>query len=67
MEVFELVPEEKSKINMIEDKKEICRVYSSSYNFDHEEFHYWRDVLKHHCSPLHECIKFWPKNPENYR
>ncbi|CAO2826578.1 unnamed protein product [Amaranthus hypochondriacus] len=67
MEVFELPPEEKSKINMIEDKKEICRIYSSSYNFHHEKFHYWRDVLKHHCSPLHECIKFWPKNPQNYR
>ncbi|XP_021770459.1 hyoscyamine 6-dioxygenase-like [Chenopodium quinoa] len=66
-EVFELPPEEKSKINMEEDLNQFCRIYSSSYNFNTEKFHYWRDVLKHHCSPLEECIKFWPQNPENYR
>ncbi|XP_021768612.1 hyoscyamine 6-dioxygenase-like [Chenopodium quinoa] len=66
-EVFDLPPEERSKINMKEDLKNICRIYSSSYNYDTEEFHFWRDILRHICSPLEECIKFWPQNPKNYR
>uniref|UniRef100_A0A803LFD0 Fe2OG dioxygenase domain-containing protein n=1 Tax=Chenopodium quinoa TaxID=63459 RepID=A0A803LFD0_CHEQI len=36
-EVFELPPEEKSKINMEEDLNQFCRIYSSSYNFNTEK------------------------------
>ncbi|XP_021841779.2 hyoscyamine 6-dioxygenase-like [Spinacia oleracea] len=66
-EVFDLPPEERSKINMKEDLNQVCRIYTSSYNYDSEEFHFWRDVLRHTCNPLVECIKFWPQKPENYR
>ncbi|KMT10349.1 hypothetical protein BVRB_5g120990 [Beta vulgaris subsp. vulgaris] len=66
-EVFNLAPEERSQINMKEDLNQVCRMYSSSLNYDNEEFHLWRDILRHSCNPLEECIKYWPQKPENYR
>jgi len=66
-EVFKLAPEEVSKINMEEDTDNICRIYTSSYNYEKEKIHYWRDALRHSCNPLAECMKYWPQKPENYR
>ncbi|XP_021756940.1 hyoscyamine 6-dioxygenase-like [Chenopodium quinoa] len=66
-EVFELPPQERSKINMKEDLINIYRIYSNSYNYDTEEFHFWRDVLRHNCNPLEESIRFRPQNLESCR
>ncbi|KAL9225386.1 hypothetical protein vseg_001319 [Gypsophila vaccaria] len=66
-EVFKLSPEEKAKINKEEDVNGVCKIYPSSYNFGREDYHYWRDVLRHICTPLDDTIKYWPENPPNYR
>ncbi|KAL1826007.1 hypothetical protein DCAR_0314210 [Daucus carota subsp. sativus] len=45
-----------------------CRLYTSTLNYDKEEFHYWRDNLTHRCHPLHEDhILSWPDKPATYR
>ncbi|GFP99597.1 hyoscyamine 6-dioxygenase [Phtheirospermum japonicum] len=44
-----------------------CRIYSSTMNYDNEEFHYWRDNFTHHCYPVEEQIELWPEKPTRYR
>ena len=45
-----------------------CRLYTSTLNYDKEEFHYWRDNLTHRCHPLLEDhILSWPDQPATYR
>ncbi|GAB2294154.1 hypothetical protein Dimus_036617 [Dionaea muscipula] len=65
-EFFDLPAEDKSSL-FSEDANEICRLYTSSYNYGKEEIHYWRDALKHSCTPLEECIQHWPQKPTRYR
>ncbi|CAO2826579.1 unnamed protein product [Amaranthus hypochondriacus] len=65
--IFDLPLEERFKINKKDDLNQVCRYYSSSVNYNTEEFHFWREILKHKCEPIKECIKYWPQNPKEYR
>ncbi|KAL8528058.1 hypothetical protein ACS0TY_005757 [Phlomoides rotata] len=47
-EFFKLPPEYKSTFYST-DTSEKCRIYSSTLNYDNEDFHYWRDNFTHHC------------------
>ncbi|XWS76272.1 hypothetical protein CRYUN_Cryun01aG0161100 [Craigia yunnanensis] len=49
------------------DPNRSCKLYTSSYAYPREDFHYWRDAMKHPCHPLEECIQFWPEKPTRYR
>ncbi|CAK9140632.1 unnamed protein product [Ilex paraguariensis] len=44
-----------------------CRLYTSTLNYDKEEFHYWRDNFTHRCHPVDDYIQFWPEKPSRYR
>ncbi|GAB4841710.1 hypothetical protein Ancab_022432 [Ancistrocladus abbreviatus] len=68
-EIFELPVEGKSTLLIKDDpNQDHCKLYTSSaHNYDREPVHYWRDVLKHTCSPLAECIQYWPEKPTRYR
>ncbi|GAB4841711.1 hypothetical protein Ancab_022433 [Ancistrocladus abbreviatus] len=65
-EFFQLPAEDKLSL-LSDDPNQNCRLYTSSYNYDKEQVHYWRDALKHSCSPLEECIQYWPEKPTRYR
>ncbi|XVF71987.1 hypothetical protein PTKIN_Ptkin12aG0084700 [Pterospermum kingtungense] len=65
-ELFEMPMEYKASLYS-EDPNKVCRLYTSNINYGGEKFHFWRDVLKHPCHPLEECIKFWPEKPTTYR
>ena len=65
--IFDLPLEERFKINKKDDLNQVCRYYSSSVNYNTEEFHFWREILKHKCEPMKECMKYWPENPKEYR
>ncbi|KAL8093012.1 hyoscyamine 6-dioxygenase-like [Apium graveolens] len=50
------------------DPTKNCRLYTSTLNYDKEEFHYWRDNLTHRCHPLpQDHIQSWPDKPNTYR
>ncbi|KAK9714005.1 hypothetical protein RND81_06G064900 [Saponaria officinalis] len=66
-EFFHLTPEEKEDFPLKSDIKNVCRLYTSTYNYDVEEFHNWRDALRAECTPLEECMEFWPQKPENFK
>ncbi|KAL9227587.1 hypothetical protein vseg_003260 [Gypsophila vaccaria] len=67
-EIHNLPQEEIDKLNREQDQNNpVCHYYTSSVNFNTEQFHYWRNALKQACSPLEECVPFWPKNPDRYR
>ncbi|CAK9140634.1 unnamed protein product [Ilex paraguariensis] len=38
------------------DPRKGCSLYTSSYNYDNEEIHFWRDNLRHPSHPLDEVI-----------
>ncbi|KAK6937795.1 Non-hem dioxygenase N-terminal domain [Dillenia turbinata] len=65
-EFFNLPAEEKASVYSV-DPKQCCRLYTSSVNFDREKVHFWRDHLRHPCTPLEECMKSWPQKPTRYR
>lgn len=65
-EFFELPYEDKSHLYS-EESNVKCRLYTSSFNYANEDIHYWRDCLKHNCTPLKECIDYWPQKPARYR
>ncbi|KAK5784008.1 hyoscyamine 6-dioxygenase-like [Gossypium arboreum] len=44
-----------------------CKLYTSSYAYSREDFHYWRDAVTHPCRPLDERIQYWPEKPTRYR
>ncbi|XP_074317846.1 flavanone 3-dioxygenase 2-like [Silene latifolia] len=66
-EVFKLPQEEKAKIKRGDDTNKVCRLYSSTFQFDKEKYHNWRDVLRTTCNSLEECLKFWPQNPQRFK
>ncbi|KAF9605625.1 hypothetical protein IFM89_017968 [Coptis chinensis] len=45
-----------------EDPKQVSRLYSS-IDYDNEETHYWRDVLRHPCNPVESFKHLWPSKP----
>ncbi|KAM1244346.1 hypothetical protein ACFX1X_036149 [Malus domestica] len=65
-EFFELPAEDKAAVYS-EDPKKICRLFTSSGNYDWEDVHLWRDNLRHPCLPLEESMKHWPQQPSTYR
>ncbi|KAL9227593.1 hypothetical protein vseg_003266 [Gypsophila vaccaria] len=66
-EVFKLSPEEKAKVNKENDINKICTLYSSTFHFDNEITHNWRDAMRTSCESLEECMKFWPEKPERFK
>lgn len=49
------------------DREKRCRLYTSTFAYDTEKVHFWRDNLSHPCYPLNECIQFFPHQPTTYR
>lgn len=41
-------------------------IYTNSLGYAKDGVHLWRENLKHPCSPLEECMQFWPKKPTRY-
>ncbi|KAB2068976.1 hypothetical protein ES319_A08G066500v1 [Gossypium barbadense] len=64
-EFFKMPMEEKASLYS-EDPNKVCRLYTSNINYGTEKYHFWRDILKHHCHPLDDCIKLWPQKPTRY-
>lgn len=65
-EFFKLPAKEKSSfINSDHNKK--FKLFTSTLNDDEEEIHLWRDAFLQECSPLEECIQYWPDKPDKYR
>ncbi|KAK9123759.1 hypothetical protein Sjap_013361 [Stephania japonica] len=64
-EFFEMPFEERSKLYC--DSMETPLRLISSVTYETEEFHYWRDSLRHACHPLDEFIHAWPLKPAKYR
>ncbi|KAJ9176431.1 hypothetical protein P3X46_011741 [Hevea brasiliensis] len=65
-EFFEMAAEDKAKLYS-KDPSRICRLYTSSGNYDNEQVHFWRDNLRHPCHPLQEFIEQWLEKPTRYR
>lgn len=65
LEFFDMPNEDKAELYS-EDPRAKIRLYTSS-NYANEEFHFWRDNLRHPCNPLEECINLWPTKPGRYR
>ncbi|KAE8660701.1 putative 2-oxoglutarate and Fe(II)-dependent oxygenase superfamily protein [Hibiscus syriacus] len=64
-EFFEMPMEEKASLYS-QDPNEVCKLYTSNTNYDTENFHFWRDALKHPCHPLEACIQLWPQKMTRY-
>jgi len=65
-EFFELSHEEKLKY--IQGDYNKCKLLTSRIGYDHENVHFWRDLLRFACSdPLEEAREHWPDKPANYR
>ncbi|XVF80966.1 hypothetical protein PTKIN_Ptkin15bG0118300 [Pterospermum kingtungense] len=47
---------EKERECSSKDPKGSCKLYTSSYAYPMEDFHYWRDALTHPCLPSEEYI-----------
>ncbi|XP_071738170.1 hyoscyamine 6-dioxygenase-like [Rutidosis leptorrhynchoides] len=65
-EFFDLPNEEKAQL-FSTDQNKACRLYTSSYNYNTEKVHFWRDGLRHPVHPLDEWVHLWPEKPTNYR
>ncbi|KAL4571983.1 hypothetical protein LXL04_018751 [Taraxacum kok-saghyz] len=65
-EFFDMPNEDKVDVYS-EDPNNKCRLYTSTYDYENEKTHLWRDNLRHHCYPIHDFIHLWPKKPTRYR
>ncbi|KAK1420548.1 hypothetical protein QVD17_22235 [Tagetes erecta] len=65
-EFFGMPNEDKASVYS-EDPTKKCRLYTSTYDYENEKVHLWRDNLRHHCYPINEFIHLWPKKPTRYR
>ncbi|XP_059660366.1 protein DOWNY MILDEW RESISTANCE 6-like isoform X2 [Cornus florida] len=65
-EFFNMPDEDKASVYS-EDSNKSCKLFTSSLNYANEEFHLWRDNLRHPCHPLEEWMQFWPEKPTRYR
>ncbi|KAL4558682.1 hypothetical protein LXL04_036883 [Taraxacum kok-saghyz] len=63
---YDMPIEEKAKVYST-DRSKSCRLFTSTYSYDNEKFHFWRDNMRHPCHPLDKCIHLWPEKPTNYR
>ncbi|GAV73264.1 2OG-FeII_Oxy domain-containing protein/DIOX_N domain-containing protein [Cephalotus follicularis] len=64
-EFFRLPVEEKLKVYS-DDPTKTMRL-STSFNFNKEKVHNWRDFLRLHCYPLHKYVPEWPSNPPSFK
>lgn len=65
-EFFELSAEENGSL-LSDDFYKSVRLYTSGYNYANEDFHLWKDTLKHPGHPLDQVVQGWPKKPDRYR
>ncbi|XP_047339426.1 hyoscyamine 6-dioxygenase-like [Impatiens glandulifera] len=49
------------------DATKRCRLYTSTFNYDKEEIHLWRDNLTHPYHPFHDSLHLYPQLPIRYR
>ncbi|EOX94478.1 PREDICTED: hyoscyamine 6-dioxygenase [Theobroma cacao] len=66
-EEFHAMPAVDKERECSKDPSGGCKLYTSSYVYPKEDFHYWRDAMTHPCLPLEEYIQFWPEKPTRYR
>ncbi|KAF9605627.1 hypothetical protein IFM89_017970 [Coptis chinensis] len=64
-EFFEMPIEDRMPM-FSEGPKRVSRLYSS-IDYDNEETHYWRDVLRHPYYPVESFKHLWPSKPASYR
>ncbi|KAI3773011.1 hypothetical protein L6452_04208 [Arctium lappa] len=65
-EFFDMSNEDKAGVYS-EDPSKKCRLYTSTYDYENEEIHLWRDNLRHHCHPIDDFIHLWPEKLARYR
>ncbi|CAN1804521.1 Hyoscyamine 6-dioxygenase [Linum perenne] len=68
-EFFELPTEEKSKFcggDEVDVSRMSCKL-STSLDYENEEVHFWRDVLRLLCHPVGTHVQSWPQKPARYR
>ncbi|PSS09435.1 Hyoscyamine 6-dioxygenase [Actinidia chinensis var. chinensis] len=65
-EFFDMPAEVKASAFTADSSKR-CRLYTSTFQYDTEEVHFWRDNLTHPCHPLEDCLQLWPEKPTRYR
>ncbi|CAK8571784.1 unnamed protein product [Lathyrus sativus] len=65
-EVFQL-PDKYEHNLYPDDSTKTCKKFTSSYNYETEKVHYWRESLRHPAYPLEEWQHLWPQNPISYR
>ncbi|XP_052169965.1 hyoscyamine 6-dioxygenase-like [Diospyros lotus] len=65
-EFFEMPAEVKASV-FTPDAGKSCRLYTSSFVYDTERFHFWRDNLTHPCHASQDCFHLWPLKPARYR
>ncbi|KAI7730134.1 hypothetical protein M8C21_001422 [Ambrosia artemisiifolia] len=65
-EFFDMPNEDKATVYS-EDPSRKCRLYTSTYDYENEKVHLWRDNLRHHCCPIDDFIHLWPQKPTKYR
>lgn len=65
-EFFDM-PVEDRKCMYSTDINKAVRLYTSGYNYDTEDYHYWRDILRLPATPLEEYLPSWPQKPEKFR
>ncbi|XVF80945.1 hypothetical protein PTKIN_Ptkin15bG0116400 [Pterospermum kingtungense] len=53
----------KKEREVSKDSNGSCKMYTSSYVYPMDDFHYLKDAHTHPCHPLEECIQFWPEKP----
>lgn len=49
------------------DPEKRCRLFTSTFNYETEKVHFWRDNLTHPCYPLDDCLQLFPEKPTKYR
>ncbi|CAM9003081.1 unnamed protein product [Rhodiola kirilowii] len=63
---FEMPVEDRNSLYST-DVNQPVRLYTSSYNYDTDDYHYWRDILRLPATPLEEFLPFWPAKPAEFR
>ncbi|KAE8681776.1 RING/U-box superfamily protein [Hibiscus syriacus] len=66
-EEFHAMPGVDKERECTKDPNGRCKLYTSSHVYPREDFHLWRDAVKHPCCPLDDHIQFLPENPTRYR
>uniref|UniRef100_A0A7N0UZ33 Fe2OG dioxygenase domain-containing protein n=1 Tax=Kalanchoe fedtschenkoi TaxID=63787 RepID=A0A7N0UZ33_KALFE len=65
-EFFEMPIEDRKSVYST-DINQAVRLYTSGFNYETEDYHYWRDILRLPATPLEEYLPFWPPKPAQFR